>query len=277
MLPIPKLGHLAKVLAALVAALVLGACSKPAPTQSSEPREPIWVNKPLRNLANAEHFALTSRAMGLDVGITVVVPKGYHQSEGRYPVIYYLHGRGGSEVSDVKAFTGFLQPILKQYKLPEPLLVFPNGGSRRYEGEVEAMLIKELIPYIESHYRVLTDPEHRLIAGFSMGGAGAMRLSIRHPGLFGGATSWGGGMWHKDTALLEAAQQNAPQLKQIGYHALMINGELDRPNVFVKLSEVFAAQAIPHERVVLPGVEHDLGVYLQKTRGEYAEHLNSIW
>lgn len=268
---------LAKALVALIAASVLAACSKTGSTGSSEAREPVWVNKPIRNLANSEHFALKSQAMGVDVGITVLLPKNYHESQNRYPVIYYLHGRGGSEVSDVKAFADFLQPILKQHRLPEPILVFPNGGSRRYEDDVEAMLIKELIPYIDSHYRTRSEPEHRLIAGFSLGGAGAISLSVRHPSLFGGATSWGGGMWHKDTALLEAAQQNAPQLKQNGYHALMVNGELDRPNAFAHLDEVLAAQGVRFKRVVLAGVEHDLGVYFEKTRGDYAEHLNSIW
>ncbi len=48
----------------------------------------------------------------------------------------------------------------------------------------------ELIPLIDRTYRTRADREGRVIAGFSMGGGGAVRLALKHPDLFSAAASW---------------------------------------------------------------------------------------
>ena len=66
--------------------------------------------------------------------------------------------------------------------------------------------IDELIPLIDHDYATKAEPAGRALAGFSMGGAGSVRLSILHPELFCAAGSWGGALSRrgrgKDSPLL---------------------------------------------------------------------------
>ncbi len=265
-----------RLLMILIGVLLLFAgtgCKKP----QKEPETVVWVNKPEKLPPHTLHLELASRHMGHPVGITIKLPAGYKQETRRYPVIYFLHGMGGNEISDVAGFTGFVESIVAAHNLPDPIIVFPNGGLSQYQGKVEPMIIEELIPYVDKRYRTVDRPQARILSGFSMGGAGAIRLPIRHPHLFGGAASWAGGMWHKDFKLLEDAANHAERLKSNGFFALMINGEFDRPDTFAVLESVFAENGVGHERIVLPELDHNFGLYLQQTRDRYGEFLVNLW
>src|SRR5262249_44046053 len=50
-------------------------------------------------------------------------------------------------------------------------------------------LLKDIIPYVESHYAVQADAEHRAIAGLSMGGGQSFNVGLRHLDTF----AWVGG------------------------------------------------------------------------------------
>ena len=50
-------------------------------------------------------------------------------------------------------------------------------------------LLKDIIPYIDSHYSVFTDPDHRALAGLSMGGGQTLNIGLVHPETF----AWVGG------------------------------------------------------------------------------------
>jgi enterochelin esterase-like enzyme len=68
----------------------------------------------------------------------------------------------------------------------------PTGGFGRGFGVSRAFeddLLKDLIPYVESHYAVRADREHRAVAGLSMGGGQALTAGLRHPETF----AWVGG------------------------------------------------------------------------------------
>jgi enterochelin esterase-like enzyme len=65
----------------------------------------------------------------------------------------------------------------------------PGGGGRATVSEFENDLLKDLIPYVESHYPVKTDRDSRAIAGLSMGGGQALTIGLKHLDTFG----WVGG------------------------------------------------------------------------------------
>ncbi len=60
----------------------------------------------------------------------------------------------------------------------------PAGGGRGAgfgnNNGFENDLLKDLIPYVESHYPVKADAEHRAIAGLSMGGGQSLTIGLRH-------------------------------------------------------------------------------------------------
>ena len=264
-------------LALLVGAVVLclGGCIRafvqPTPSPANPSRPVVWVNSFKSLPPRVDHFAFASAAMGHNVGVTVHRPA--HNQPA--PVIYFLHGRGGDETTDMPAFLSLLRGVLRQYQLPEPLVVLPNGGLTGYRGPMATMIVDELMPYIDQHYSTRPERRFRLVAGFSMGGAGAVRLAIQYPEAFGGAASWGGGM--RDTTLLALVDQQAPLYQAQNVRFLLVNGEHDRPEAFLPLADLLQRQGIGYERIVMEDVNHDMGKYLSRSRDLYARHLLALW
>jgi endo-1,4-beta-xylanase len=88
-------------------------------------------------------------------------------------------------------------------KLPELIMVFPNGGrSTMYQDSgdgrfmAETMMTKELIPHIDATYRTIADRQARCIEGFSMGGRGSTHLAMRFPELFASLFNQSGNVYH---------------------------------------------------------------------------------
>jgi S-formylglutathione hydrolase FrmB len=75
--------------------------------------------------------------------------------------------------------------------VPPIILIFPNGGVNSFYADspdgsfpIETTIIGELIPHVDATYRTISTREGRAIAGFSMGGFGALALGMKHPELF---------------------------------------------------------------------------------------------
>ncbi len=56
----------------------------------------------------------------------------------------------------------------------------PSGPRPGATAGFENDLLKDVIPYVESHYPVLADADHRAIAGLSMGGGQALTIGLKH-------------------------------------------------------------------------------------------------
>ena len=63
------------------------------------------------------------------------------------------------------------------------------GGFESWGSPFENDLLKDIIPYIDSHYSVYTDRDHRALAGLSMGGGQTLNIGLVHPETF----AWVGG------------------------------------------------------------------------------------
>jgi fermentation-respiration switch protein FrsA (DUF1100 family) len=217
-----------------------------------------------------EHKVLASKSLGHDVGYVVWTPPNYDSSgKTRYPVVYFLHGAGGTEASDSGGFSSMVAGEIRKGNFPPTICVFPNGGMRGYRDPVESMIIDELIPLIDHDYATKTEASGRALAGFSMGGAGAVRMSILHPKLFCAAGSWGGALSRRgsgeDSPLLPAATANAETLKANNFVLLTINGDQDHPEGFTPLGKVLKPLNIPHKVVTLADTNHNLGHYYERS------------
>lgn len=261
--------------------------SKLPPSSSSvapREREITWNNPESPRLTGMEHHALFSAAMGVEMGFNVWQPAAYPRSDRRWPVIYFLHGAGGNENADAPAIAGLVQRAIEEKKVPPALCVFPNGGMSGYRDQperkimMETFLFQELIPHIDQHWRTLATREGRVLAGFSMGGGGAIRLAVKRPDLFGAAASWAAAFGNRRPELAEEAsrqlKQNAAEIKKDKLGLLLIVGEKD----FTREGhEPFIAQlkdlGIAYEYQVLPGVGHDLGKYESETGARLIEFL----
>jgi enterochelin esterase-like enzyme len=257
------------------ASLCFGLGLLSADAQPQRERKPItWVNPTLPKGPGLEHKVLSSRALGHDVGYVVWTPEDYDaKGENTYSVIYFLHGMGGTESADAAGFSSLVSRGMRDGNIPPSLCVFPNGGRSGYRGDVETMIVDELIPLIDRTYRTRQDAASRAVAGFSMGGGGAVRLSLRHPDLFCAAGSWGGGMFGGPDVILEAAKSNADALRKNNFALLLVNGDNDRPDAFATLAETMKSLQIPCEVVVLKDTNHNLGLYYDRAGTRMAEFL----
>jgi endo-1,4-beta-xylanase len=127
-----------------------------------------------------------------DVSYLIYLPPGYEaESEKRYPVLYWLHGRGGNQRGTGNIAVDFDKSI-REGTMPPLILVGVNGLSfgsyvDKFDGTqpVQSVIVNDLIPHIDQTYRTKSEREFRGIEGFSMGGAGAAKIGFKYPEKFG--------------------------------------------------------------------------------------------
>jgi len=132
--------------------------------------------------------------------VNVYTPPGYDQArQNRYPVLYLLHGANLDET----AWTRFgrvnliLDNLLAAGKVQSFIVVMPFGYGVASDTMPQASggpsqntilfgrdLLEDLIPLIESRYRVSTSRDQRAIVGLSMGGGQALGIGLSHVELF---------------------------------------------------------------------------------------------
>lgn len=140
-----------------------------------------------------------SLKMNIEVKNVIILPDGYDaQSEKEYPVVYLLHGYGGNHLSWLKTIKPTLPQLASKLQL---IIVCPDGKNSWYwdspinsKSQYDTYVSKELVDYIDNHYKTVRSPKGRAVSGFSMGGHGALWLTIQHPDIFGVCGSMSGGV-----------------------------------------------------------------------------------
>ena len=152
-----------------------------------------------------------SEALGANRTLLVYLPDGYATSGLHYPVIYFMHGADGGvgswyltdfvPVLDEMIADGLIDPMIivepdsasmdppqewRQQGFHDPIFHLQTDSALL--GNNETYLAEDLVAWIDWNYRTLENRENRLLIGRSMGGHGAIRLALRHPEIFGGAS-----------------------------------------------------------------------------------------
>ena len=136
-----------------------------------------------------------SKTLGVQRRMYIYTPPGYGKSQAKYPVLYLVQGRGGD---DATWFGGgraafIMDNLLAAGKAKPMIVVMPNGatdpkpdpaGDNSPAGLVARELYADndrdaflkdmdadIIPYVESNYRAVSNRESRAITGYSFGGA----------------------------------------------------------------------------------------------------------
>jgi S-formylglutathione hydrolase FrmB len=120
-------------------------------------------------------------------------------------VLYLLHGSPGAARDWLVAGQANTSAdmLIATGSIPELIMVMPDGNglpgmtsewadSFNHTQFIETSISKELVSYVDQHYRTLADAQHRAIGGLSMGGFGAMNIAIHHPDVFHSVMSFGG-------------------------------------------------------------------------------------
>lgn len=124
----------------------------------------------------------------------VYTPPGYDPKGSRtYPVLYLLHGYAQTAADwTVPGGANFiLDNLIAQGKAKSMILVMPLGyGSVDI---VSQTLLAEVLPEVESEYRVSKNRNDRAIAGLSLGAMESLNISFHHPELFAWVGSFSAG------------------------------------------------------------------------------------
>jgi enterochelin esterase family protein len=145
-------------------------------------------NVPRGAIAEVTYY---STALQMFRRMHVYTPPGYETKSDKYPVFYLLHGAGDSDDawSSVGRAGFILDNLLADKKAKPMIVVMPAGHTRRGPGgtggragteEFVNDFNTDLQPYIEKHYRVLTDRANTAIAGLSMGGNHTLQVAFPH-------------------------------------------------------------------------------------------------
>jgi enterochelin esterase family protein len=124
----------------------------------------------------------------------VYTPPGYENGKGHFPVFYLLHGASDSDASwSSVGCTGVILDNLIAVKKTKPMLVvMPAGhtsrtmpgprppGSPRPPDAFIKEFVDDIMPYVETHYRVKAEQRSRALAGLSMGGGQTLGIGIPH-------------------------------------------------------------------------------------------------
>lgn len=129
--------------------------------------------------------------------IWVYTPPGYEKEQARkYPVLYLFHGSNDTAAGWTLAGNAnfILDNLIAAHKAVPMIVVMPYGhavpfGSPREQQAkntaiFEEYVLKDVMPYVESRYRIAPGRENRAIAGLSMGGGQSLTIGFDHLDLF---------------------------------------------------------------------------------------------
>lgn len=216
--------------------------------------------------------------------INVILPVSYDDGVTRYPVLLLLHGLEGHYHDWVNSVN-----IVRYASKYPVIIVMPEGGNGWYTNGVapnakwEDYIIKEVIPYVDGHYRTPRDHQLWAVAGLSMGGYGALKFGLKYREQFSFAASMSGALAAPDwkdadlpnwellrNSIHEAfGPEGSPAHKANSLATLLDASTEPLPFIYLdcgtedgflvasrKFSELLQSKKIPHEYRERPGL-HD--------------------
>lgn len=166
------------------------------PLQAQQPAS--WLDPDRSAPPSFAYKTFPSKLAKGDVSYLLYLPPGYESGARRYPVVYWLHGMGGSQRSGTKVVQT-MDSLIRKGAAPHMIVVLVNGMRDSFyvdaaDGSmpVESVIVKELVPHIDRTLRTYPERGARMIEGFSMGGFGTARIGFSHPDIFGAVNAMAG-------------------------------------------------------------------------------------
>ncbi|UVI27661.1 alpha/beta hydrolase [Paenibacillus spongiae] len=133
--------------------------------------------------------------------LRIFLPPGYNEVLS-YPVLFCQDGEDFFNFGRVATIAN--QLILDEGMEPFIIVGVDVDKKKRTseyapDGELHdgyvTFFAEELLPYIESRYPVRRDPQHRVLAGDSLGGTVSLHIALRYPHLFNKIISLSGAFY----------------------------------------------------------------------------------
>ncbi len=247
-----------------------------------------WDDRPVpHGLVHIQHYESKSLG-GAARRMHVYTPPGYEKdgADKKYPVMYLLHGSGDDDAgwSNVGRAGAIFDNLIHDGKMTPAVVVMPYGhvprlnpatapgvnvpiampesgpsGNSAFVQLFERDLLGEVVPLIESTYRVYTDQPHRAITGLSMGGSQSIRVGLAHPEMFAYVCPMSaGGLRSEDLEQSFPMLAKSPDAANQKYKLLWVGcGKEDRLFAFNQgFDQWLTGHGIKHEFVVTPHAAH---------------------
>ncbi|GAB3727347.1 alpha/beta hydrolase [Spirosoma lituiforme] len=179
--------------------------------------------------------SLQSVPLNRTVHLTIILPPGYRADDTAYPVLYLNDGQDLPRLH----MTNVLDSLYQKRAVRPFVLVAVHAGDRIQEygtaaqadymnrGSKAALytdfVLTELLPYIRKQYRVRTEPNQSVFAGFSLGGLSAFDLVFHHPDRFGRAGVFSGSFWWRSKSTADGYRDETDRIM----HDLVRKGTYD--------------------------------------------------
>lgn len=221
--------------------------------------------------AKIDTLMVNSPSMNKEVEVVVVAPDiALGKDAQNCPAIYLLHGYGGN----AHTWLGIKSNLKEIADEKGVFFVCPDGKNSWYwdspkdpSFRYETFVSTELVQFIDSNYRTVSDRKGRAITGLSMGGHGGLWISIRHKDTFGAGGSTSGGVdirpfpmnWNMNKQLGEYAANKRVwdehtvinQLDKLSNGDLTIIIDCGMGDFFLSVNEEL------HRRLLGRGIDHD--------------------
>jgi enterochelin esterase family protein len=208
----------------------------------------------------------------------VYTPPGYPAATDSLPVLYLLHGAGGTESAwlDVGRVDAILDNLIAAGRARPMVVVMPFGwplAGVRFGGtpptfqedplgdvtpRVQQDLLADVIPLVETTYRVSRDPDDRAIAGLSMGGSQALLIGLTNLAMFHSVAGFSANLFRQERAALETRLADVlgdPEVSNRTVRLLWMSCGLQEPLLprMQDFSRLLSDHGITHTLAPIPG------------------------
>lgn len=232
----------------------------------------------------------------------VYLPKDYYQTTERYPVFYLLHGARGYETAWIRFGEVYqtTDSLWREGLARKCIVVMPNVNqydddddynNARFkdayesilevDGVVESAFKRDVVDFVDRHYRTIPDRAHRAVAGLSIGGYQSIYFGANFPETFGyiGAMSpymwgWGTGKYRLRfySGLYSKLKRQYRDYPPYGYYLYASKWDMMRPAT-LKLHKRMSKKGYLHSYATYPG-SHD---WPEGWTQEYKDMLQKVF
>lgn len=223
-------------------------------------------------------------AVQTQMAYTVYLPPCYDSTTRNYPVIYLMHGSNDDDGQWLRLGLGdILDEGITSGDIPPVIAVMPFGNWMANENEFDRegwgqVFLDEVMPRVETDYRIDARRESRAIGGISRGGFWAFHIALRNPDLF---SALGGHSAFFDR-YHATAENNPLDLVQIPENTANLRIYMDRggddyaaPGLDL-MDERLNEASVPHDYIVHPTGQH-ANSYWREHVAEYVQFYVENW
>lgn len=193
------------LISAIIAFVFLAGCSSASSSSAttSYVTNSSTASVETKPVSKIKSSSMYSQSLGLDWNYSIYLPEGY-DAEGnstQYPVLFLLHGAYGNHRNMVERFPieTQLDTLISNNQLQKTIVVFVDGFNSFYINgptlKMEDAIMNDLLPYINTTYRVKSGRENYSIGGISMGGYGTANLALSRADTFSKALLISPAVW----------------------------------------------------------------------------------